>query len=310
MGSTSVAHSGFAFRSQYCSGRYPATAYTGSITYQAAIDGGDGIGLVSRVDDLNLYGDGNGDVYGVPVDGRGARYRGVIADSFPHDIDIPCLASQSNNVRLIPMASAPGATPEGDDWLGRWRWTSFGLSGNADVEPETTVLTNLVRASFTSTDAALFPVSYLPSNNPLRSPPEGYAGAYSAHLIGNTGVDRQIAGWIVTDSTATGPVTFGAGQGDDVECSLTFSHSPVETQPFPDTDTGYEDPNENFRNVVGDITACNDGGALGVEGAYNGIMIYQPMTVAGDPDENGLEVILTPSDPEHEQHMLWFLLRQ
>lgn len=310
LGSTSVAHSGFAFRGQYCTGRYPATTYTGSITYQAVNGAGNGTTLVSRVDDLNLYGDGVGGVYGVPVDGRGARYRGVISDSFPHVADFTCMASQSNDVRLIPMASAPGVSAEGEIWRGRWRWTFSGLSGSADVDPSVTVLTNSLRGSFTSTDVVVFPVSHQPTNNPVRSPPDGYAGSYSAHLIGSTGVERSIGSWNVTDATATGSVIFSAQQGGDVECSLSLSHSPVETQPFPDSDTGYEYPNENFRRAVGEITACDDGGALGVEGMYDGIMIYQPMTVAGDPDENGLEVILTPSDPEQEQHMLWFLLRQ
>jgi hypothetical protein len=309
LGSTSVAHSGFPFRQDYCSGRYPSTIWTASITRQSVAEVNGAHVFTSLVDDVNIYGDGEGGLLAVPIDGQGARYRGSAPNAFPHDLDISCFASQSNEVRLDPVPAYPGGEPSGNSWQGRLRWTVNGVSGSADESPEVTRLINVVRGAFTTTDEFVFPIARAPGNFPVRTPVDGYAGNYTADFLGSSGAIRQVAGWTVTEASATGSVTFST-TGDNVEtCALTFTHSPVLTTGF-DPLGGYREFNENYRRILGEITDCDGGDALGIAGLYDGVMVYQPMTVVGAPDENGLEVILTPSDPEQEQHMLWFLLRQ
>lgn len=298
-GSTSVAHRNTLFGA-LCSGMLPAIPWSGSITYQTG-NVSTGQITISRVEDLNFYGDGLGNVFAVPIDRESERFVGRV--QFDGEGDIPgCHTDIPAAMQLYPVPSAFGRATSSEDWLGSIRWYAFVVVGSADVSGEYQLLRNQFRAIYTGAHAYTYPIS---GGLPRHSSGE-IEGQYSALLIRPEGVLDEMGSWTVSTTSGDGPIAFVIEGESDAICEMTIEHRPIEVA------THNSEPPHTYRNnrlvdaVVSDCSSSSDA----LEGQYRGVMIYQPMTVAGAPNENGLEVILTPSDPEQEQHMLWFLLRQ
>jgi hypothetical protein len=301
-GSTSVAHSNTLFGA-LCSGMLPAIPWSGSITHQTG-DESTGQITTSRVEDLNFYGDGLGNVFAVPIDRGSERFVGSV--QFEGEGDVPgCYTDIPATMQLYPLPSALGRATSSENWLGSIRWSAFSVTGSADISGEHQLLRNRFRAIYTGTHAYTYPISG-GVQGPQVPPPGQIEGQYSAVLIRPDGSIDEMGSWTVSTTSADGPIAFVIEGESDATCQMTIEHRPIEVA------THSSEPPLTYRNnrlvdaVVSDCSSSSDA----LEGQYRGVMIYQPMTVAGAPNENGLEVILTPSDPDQEQHMLWFLLRQ
>lgn len=301
-GSTSVAHNNVLY-GVICSGVLPAVPWSGSITYQTG-DVETGQITTSRVDDLNFYGDGLGNVFALPVDRRSARFHGSV--QFEGEGDVPgCLSDIPASMQLRAVPSAVGQATSGEDWLGSIIWSHYAVTGSADLSGDEVPLRNRFRAVFTGTHAYTFPISG-GVQGPQVPPPGEIEGEYSAALIRPDGSLDELGSWTVAASSATGPIAFVIKGNSDVTCQMAIEHQPVEVV------TLQGEPPLTYRNnrrVEAAVSGCSAENT-GLEGQYRGVMIYQPMTVVGAPDENGLEVMLMPAGTEDQQHMLWFLLRQ
>lgn len=301
-GSTSVAHSNGHY-GVLCSGALPSVPWSGSIVFQEG-DGTTGQIIRSRVENLNFYGDGMGRILAVPIDRQGTRFVGNIGFEGEDNIE-GCIPEPSASMLMRPMSPAVGQDPASDEWQGWIRWTILGATGAAQVDDGTTILRNRLRAVYTATHAYTYPIA---AGVQFRqtTPPGQIEGEYFGELIRPDGALDRLGSWTVANSTAGGPIIFAFAGEDDATCQMTIGHRSIEVH-----ESIYDEPiaYRNNRLVEAVVSDCSRRGE-DIEGQYHGVMVYQPMTVAGAPDENGLEVILTPSDPEQEQHILWFLLRQ
>lgn len=301
LGSTSVAFVNGAY-GPACSGNVPSVPWTGTIRWQTAIPGTGEIDA-SRTDDLNFYGDGTGNVFAVPIDAVGVRYFGT-AGQMTFNADDPCYDVIAPEFSLWPVGTIAEPVVDGLEWHGRVTWNFYRITGRADVSPDDIVLQNDLRAVGTMTHNHFYPIS--PGVQLQIFPPEGhFIGTYSAFEMVADG--RPISSGTINlgGETIGGELTLTGVNDSQPTCTFSGIHQPIDVVEIPNVTLQYA----NNRRIVVDVSNCSSSSDA-LEGQYHGVMIYQPMTVAGAPDENGLEVILAPSDPEQEQHMLWFLLRQ